>query len=1274
MKRLKNSLRDWKGRSLWVLAAVALLLTLTVGGSVAYIITRTDTVSNSFASGLTPVGTLSIRKTVTHPFGDSYIVPDNDNTTFTFDVDLGIDNAGGVFGDYTANQSGVVTLNVKAGQTVSLSDIPEGTQATVSERDDHDGFTVQADQTVTVRYENTPVVVFENPYTPAEADNDLSLTGSVALEGRDWQEGDSFTVVLERYINGEWVELDRVVETPEFDDDGSLLEDPLPYDFTGTLRNASLDEAGTHSFRVRELQENLLPGVTYDPGIGQFDVTVGDADMDGKLEIQQVSINRSIIRLDPQDNFHVIVDFVNRYAPEGSATLDISITKTLTDNTGAGRSPEGFSFELKEGDNVIATSDDTNAVGETGIHLTYTPDKAGEHYVYVLRECRTQEPGIGWDEREITLDVWVEDNNDGTVSALVSDDGTKAAAEVGAYAAAFENSYSATPASMSLSGEKTLTGRALQNGDFAFDLYQTGADFDVSNGGTLIDSARNDANGAFAFDSVTLDHVGTFYYVVRENSDDALTGVTYDQRLYLVTAEVTDSNAELSANITVRNQAGNDVQDIVFENSYTPQPASFTLSAEKVLDGRELAENEFSFSLYPADSSFEVTAQAVQRVHNAADGQISFDAITLRDAGVYYYVLQEDRGTLPGIGYDGTVYHITVTVTDDGFGALRAETALVKAVDGAEEDVDRIVFTNTYSSQYATLTLEGSKKLNGAVMDAGQFRFLLYRTDDAFNPEAEAADQTYNERTGAFRFQTLTFTEAGTYRFLVREDTGTPLPGISYDEAVYRVTVTVTDDGRGSLQTHTEYVRSDAQGAEGAQRIQFTNSYSAAYATLHLDGKKTLKRAKLRAGQFKFLLYSTNSSFKPQGDPVDTVTQDAKGAIHFNALTFTAPGTYYYLAQEDERDVPAGYYCDDVRYRITVTVTDDGSGSLQASPKIIRVKDGKQTMTASLQFENTYSPDYATLALTAVKKLQGATLKAGQFTFELYSADSAFKTAGKPLQTVKNRADGKVVFQTRTFNKAGTYYFVVREKTGNQSGVTYDDAVYRVTVTVKDGGKGKLNAKADYTCLRSGKTTQASSMVFNNRYTKDHVNVEVKAKVAYPGRDITAGQFKVQIYKADKDYNAEKDPLDQAYTDSNGMIQFKDLTFSEPGTYYYVVQQDTSDQSSDVIYDTTRYGVCVVVTRNANGELEYSVKMHKIGGGEVDELKFVNTYKTSGGNKSGSGTTNYGTDDGKGDVRTGDDGRMLQWLCLLVGSAVGLLLLVVIDRKRSRDKKNDNDS
>lgn len=269
------------------------------------------------------------------------------------------------------------------------------------------------------------------------------------------------------------------------------------------------------------------------------------------------------------------------------------------------------------------------------------------------------------------------------VSYTVTDDGTghlsvKREGDDGA-AFTFINTYSVAPTDSSVTDQvktvKRLTGRDLAVGEFTFDLLED----DV-----VVASGTNDANGTVTLSPIRYEAPGTHTYTLREACPNALglyKGVTYDGTTYTVVATVSDNG---DGTLAVTHKLEGTTESAGFTNKYHAMPTQVSIGAVKVLEGRELKKDEFSFKLVGEDIESTVT--------NGADGKINFDKLEYDEPGTYVYTISEVKGDEAGITYDKSVFTATVNVVDDGEGNLKANVAFAKG----DKSVEGIVFNNTY--------------------------------------------------------------------------------------------------------------------------------------------------------------------------------------------------------------------------------------------------------------------------------------------------------------------------------------------------------------------------------------------------------------------------------------------------------------------------------------------------------------------------------------------------------------------------------------------------
>ena len=462
------------------------------------------------------------------------------------------------------------------------------------------------------------------------------------------------------------------------------------------------------------------------------------------------------------------------------------------------------------------------------------------------------------------------------------------------------NTYSVSPVKVSLSGHKTLTGRGLKADEFNFQLKDAQE--------KVVSTATNDANGSFAFDDLTFDAAGTYSYTVTEDTSNLPAGVSpVTEGPKSVTIVVTD-NGDGTLSADVRKDA------LEFENSYEAGAAMVQLSFAKTLSGRPtaLTDGEFQFQLKDEQDNVVATAS------NDAAGTVTFPRMAFGKAGTYVYKVSEVVGSAAGITYDADVRTVTIKVADDGKGSLVAETS----VDG------KTTFANTYKAASVdydvTQDVKVSKALTGRDLRAGEFEFELVENG---NVVATAS----NDAKGNVSFGALTYDEAGTHTYVVREAKGS-LGGVTYDASEYVVTVSVTDDGSGRLS---------AKATSADDKIVFKNAYSAAPTSITFGGTKVLTGAELAAGQFAFQLKEA------QGNVVATATNAADGSLVFGPVSLDAAGEYH-LTLSEVNDAQDNVTYDDHVYQLDVTVADDGEGSLYVASYTV---DGGTDLPV---FENAY--------------------------------------------------------------------------------------------------------------------------------------------------------------------------------------------------------------------------------------------------------------------------------------------------------------------------------
>lgn len=910
---------------------------------------------------------------------------------------------------------------------------------------------------------------FKNTFTPKEITVPLQVTK--ALTGRNLQD-DEFEFEL---YDGQ----NKLLQTVKNKADGTIPFKALKFTKTGLYNYLIKEKAGK------------VPGVDYDKQPIKVTIRVQQEE-DGQLIYNIVYLG-----LDESGKNQISKQsFTNKYTAKGTDAT-FSVTKKLT---GRALKDGEFSFDLKEdGKADVLQTKKNDKYGKVQFDaIKY--QTVGTHK-YTITEKNTGLGGVTYDTKTIKVTVEVTDNGKGQLVSKVTYENNDQT---------FNNTYSSQKVSAQLSVTKELTGRALNDQEFEFELV--GSDDNVRQ------TKKNATDGRVTFDAIDYTKVGTYHYTIKEK-DNGLGGVTYDKKEIKATVKVTDDgNGQLVAQVSY------DTANPTFRNTYLAKETTATLEANKVLTGRELKANEFAFDL------IDPNGKVVDTVKNAKDGKISFKELTFKTAGTYTYTIKEQAGALGGVKYDTKVIKATVTVTDDGKGQLHTTVAY---------ENNQNTFTNTYSADKATATLSAKKLLEGRNLKEGEFEFELTGTDD------QVRQTKTNAQDGSVTFDTIEYTKVGTYHYTITEK-DTKLGGVKYDTKVIKATVTVTDDGQGRLVTKVSYEKDDQT---------FKNTYSAAKTNAQLSVKKALTGRALKDGEFEFEL-------KGQDDKVTQSKKNAQdGSVTFDTIEYTKTGTYHYTITEKNIRL-GGVTYDKKVIKATVTVTDNGQGQLVAQ---VAYEQNDQTFT------NQYQAAPTDAQLSANKQLSGRDLKTGEFSFELKNDKD------EVLETVTNDKDGKITFKKLTYTAVGTYQYTITEKDTKLGGVKYDTKVIKATVTVTDNGAGKLVATVSY---------DTKDRVFNNTYTADSVQATVEVTKKLVGRTLKANEFEFVL----KDERGQV--LQTKKNTADGSVNFDAFEYKTTGTYHYTIaEKDTKLQG--ITYDKKVIKVTVTVTDDGNGHLVAKVSYDK---------------------------------------------------------------------------------
>lgn len=651
----------------------------------------------------------------------------------------------------------------------------------------------------------------------------------------------------------------------------------------------------------------------------------------------------------------------------------------------------------------------------------------------------------------------------------------------------FDNSYKPDSAKLegdtAIHGTKVLTGRDMAEGE-AFGFKLSAADGAtqkaIDDGSIIIPKGAEEAvvSGAkagdetrFSFGEMTFKKPGTYSFAVQEDkycgndldaAGTATGGIVFDRHVHKVTVKVTDDRTgKLVAAVSYDNGPAK------FVNKYEQNAQFSGITVQKTLSGRDMAADEFSFSIHGVKSDTVSAEDAEARLADSdrsftnaarADGvacdmaKMNGVAFTQADIGkTFAYEVREvvPADAKPGVTYDDSVHtlEITVGMSSDDDKHLTLTTKLDgKVIDPATEPV---AFVNGYQAtptSYDTAAAGLNKVLEGRDwIDSDSFTFELKALDGGPLPKDAAGNDVTSAtvtkaNAGGFGFGAITFTSdmvkaepdhKRTFTYEVREVVpadGHKLPGIQYDDNVATIKVTVSDDGSGTLKASAV-----------AENTRFVNRYAAEIdytAAGGLNVAKTLTGRDMAEGQFTIKVTpGDEASAYALGLPLEgaviampaaadgvQAVKSALGEQHVVLRQSDVGKTYTYKVVEAVGEKVNGYTYDTTEYTVTVTVEDNPEKAALTVKTVVAGPKGDKTYVygadpsaagtgpAVVPFANAYAastdnPGGAAAQVTATKALTGRPLSAGEFTFAV-----KYATGGDDLRTAENAADGAVTF------------------------------------------------------------------------------------------------------------------------------------------------------------------------------------------------------------------------------------------------------------------------
>ena len=896
--------------------------------------------------------------------------------------------------------------------------------------------------------------------------------------------------------------------------------------------------------------------------------------------------------------------FTNSYSVKSSVTLTgIKAKKKFTGREWT--SADSFELCLRAADGTPMPDGATAApvAGMKQVEKTVTSaeefsfgeikyEKLGEYTYYIAETTPAKSDpswlgGVSYSSAEYKVTVTVKDDGKGNLTEPVvkmeqiyKDDGTATSQVIDDQIAVITNTYRPKETSVTLKATKRFTGGELAGSDFTFQL--------LDKDGSVVQTVQNEKDGKVAFAAIDYATPGDHDYTIKEVKGADST-VVYDAKGVKVHVKVTDEKGELKATVTY------DGEKAVPTFTNTKPTADVTVEATKVLAGKDLTADAFTFGLY------DQAGNEVAKGTNDRGGKVEL-AVKNLNLGEYDYTLKEEKAcqTVDGVAYDAKEVKVHVKVEQNQ--GDNNKTKVTVTYDGA---ATAPTFNNTYDAKgsvilTATKTIKVADGFDHTTKPAdGEFTFDL---KDAAGNVLDTAKNDANGKvsfTREFQLSDLDGAASKDFTYTIVEQPGAE-PGMVYDSHPLTYTVTVTDGGNGAL--NAKAIVTSASGSD-----TFTNTYQPAATGLALGAQKSYVKKDdntpivPKCGEFTFDVYEGNLTAEQLAGakPVRTATNGADGSVNFDAFSYAKPGTHEYTIVERKGDL--AYVTYDAAVHHAVVTVADNAGTLQASVAY----DGTNVTKPS--FTNTYeaqATDSGAIALTKSVDVHDGSyqLKAGDFAFELVGSD------GSVIQTQKNDAHGKVAFDKLTFDHAGTFTYTVREvqPTGDAPGVpgvTYTGKTYTLTYVVKDNNDGKLAVESS--TAKPSKGTEngvtPNTMTFANSYQPGATSYQISGTKVLENADPATtrtpadGEFTFALIDV-----ATGQEIDRT-TNAGIAFTFKAISYTATGSHTYQVKE-VAGQDGTITYSDAVLDVTVNVTDDGSGQLTATANK------TAADLTFTNTY------------------------------------------------------------------
>ena len=920
--------------------------------------------------------------------------------------------------------------------------------------------------------ETVNIAAFTNTYTPEPAtlNGEENLSVTKKLVGREWGNEESFTFTIAAAG-------DNAENTPLPDEKTLTLTKPTPDGDTATghFGDITYTKPGEYSYTIREVQgaDGTAAITQWDDSVYTVNVTVEDNGA-GKLRITDVKV-------ESDGSNYSDISFTNRYE------ADPNPTKTVTDES------------HNNIDNTLVSPGQkltytihwvNNAVDATG---KYTPAEITvTDTVPANTTFDSADNGGTWDktDNKVTWKFTADPNTEGNVSftVKVNESISGENGEINNYALVGNRITNTTHNYLPGKTADKDANTTLKVGDeLTYTIKYKNLE-DAPATVTVTDAVPAGTEFVSADNGGVCEN-GTVTWKIDDVASGTEGSVSFKVR---VTMDAVGKSIENQAEVKIGDRAPAQTTKTENNNIEKPSPASVTLTAHKTLisdvGNHTLAAGEFAFNLLENDGK---DGKIVRTAANDAEGNVTFEALSLDTIGNYTYTICEVDGDVGYITYDGSQYTVTFSVYVAKDGKLAA-TEPVYSLNG--KTFTTAEFINHYTAELpadASFSLSATKTLTGRSMIDGEFFFTL--EDEGGNIVATAS----SDAKGNILF---------------------PAVGLKNVQAAYTALLAAAEPVQPAAEPTP---------AEDEQPVKIENGEQAPLETAVAANSLEDTPAVVTDAEPE-----TEPETKPETEPAPTVDTDAVQALL----------TRWYTIREYAQGKDGVTY-DANTYMVRVPLVDkEGTGTLVVDKDNIQffAADGETPLdNNAVVFNNSYAAEGVDLTVTAQKQLTGRSMADGEFSFRLSCNDDPANE-----QTVTSDANGRIAFALHYDDKDGTgtqetHTYTVTEVHGDNDTITYDDTAYTFTVEVIDDGTGHLTTKV----------TQPEAMVFRNVYTPKATSITLAGNKVLNGRAQKAGEFTFELCDANGAVIAT------AANGENGYFAFPALSYDEAGEYTYTVRE-----------------------------------------------------------------------------------------------------------------------